>query len=342
MKKNVWALSALCTAFVLTSCGSKEKPQNDPIKVTTTTVTASTTVGDQSYVGVVEEESSAAVSFTSSGTLTRMCVSEGQHVSKGQLIAEIDKTQAQSLLNAAQATMKQAQDALDRMKQLHDSNSLPDMKWVEVQSKVDQAQASVDVAKKNLADCSVYAPISGVIGAGVKHIGETVLPSLSVCTILSINNVKVKVSIPEKEIASIQTSTPSNITIEAVGKTLQGGKIEKGVEADALSRTYDIKINLSNPGQEILPGMVCTVNLSTGKATAEPAEAIVVPVRCVQESADGKHFVWLAKNGQSHRQDVTLGETSGNDIVIASGLKKGDEIITEGYQKVSEGTQIIK
>lgn len=338
--KRPLLLSALAALLLLSSCGSsKDERKVAPVRVETEVANESLSLGNKTYVGVVEEESSVAVSFTGSGMLTRVYVSEGQRVSRGQMIASIDATQARNLLRNAEAQMRQANDALERMKVLHDNNALPEIKWVETQSQVEQARAQLDLARKNLADCSVSAPASGVIGSGVMSAGETVLPAMPVATILNINTVKVKASIPEKEIAAIRENTHTVISVEALGETFEGGRIEKGVEADAMTHTYDIRINVANRGQHLLPGMVCNVEIKQG--AGEQSHGVTVPITAVQQSADGDKFVWTVTSGKAHRKKVQLGEPTGNRISILSGIQSGDRIITEGFHRLSEGTEVV-
>ena len=331
---HLWQM--LLMAVCLVAC-SQEKVQQGtaPLKVTTESVADQPRETGTAYVGTVEESTSVAVSFTGMGMVKQICVGEGQRVRKDQLVAEMDKTQAQNTLAMAEASHKQATDALERMRQLHENKSLADMKWVEVQSKVEQAEASLSAARKMLEDCSIYAPIDGVVGKKWVSAGETALPSQPVLTILDIKTLKVKVSIPEKEISSIKPGTTSSISIEAIGdKPLEGGAIEKGVVADALTHTYDIRIALPNPEGDILPGMVAKVYLHA----SDSIQGMTLPVRSIQQSADGKHFVWVVKGDKAHRKDITMGKTMGNRIQILSGLDKNDHVITNGYQKVSEGT----
>lgn len=341
--KKVAFLSAVTLTLLASCSGSKEERKVAPVRVKTEVVGEAADVNGRTYVGEVEAESSTAVSFTGSGTVLRVLVDEGQRVSKGQLIAEMDATQARNALANCEAQMRQANDALARMKQLHDQNSLADMKWVETQSQVAQAQAQLDMAKKAVADCRVHAPVSGVVGKKMMNAGETALPSQPVCTILNINNVKVKVSVPEKEIAQFSATTPTEIRVEALGETFAGGRIEKGVQADPVSRTYDLRIRVENPGERLLAGMVCEVKVMGGSDTVAAnettGEVVMVPITAVQRSADGSMFVWKAEGGKAHRAKVTLGEASGNRMEVMSGLKKGEKVIVEGYQKLSEGTE---
>ncbi len=336
--KDLSLYLVLLMATLVASCSPKKTGKNiEAIPVTTETVSNMAMSTGTAYVGTVEEGTAVAVSFTGIGTVNRVYVSEGEKVRKGTLLAEMDMTQAQNALATAKATHKQATDALERMRQLHENKSLADMKWVEVQTRVEQAEAMLQAAEKALADCRIYAPMDGVVGRKMLNSGETALPTQPVVTIMDINNLKVKVSVPEREIAQIRDTTSSLITIEALGNhSIKGGKIEKGVKADALTRTYNIHINIRNIEGNILPGMVAKVELQN-KAELH---GMYLPIRSVQQAPDGHHFVWTVVDGKAHRSNVTLGETAGNCIAVLTGISAGDQVIVDGYQKVSEMTAV--
>ena len=192
MKKSIWILLAV---LLVCSCSEKkEQKVKAPIRVKTQLVSPGFVDKAQTYVGMIEEREATAVSFTGMGVVKRVFVREGQAVSRGQLVAEMDDTQARNLLSGAEAAMTQANDALQRYGMLHENGSLPEVQWVEIQSKVAQAKSQLEVAKKNLADCRLKAPVSGIIGRKQISAGETALPSQSVVSILDINTVKVKVA----------------------------------------------------------------------------------------------------------------------------------------------------
>ena len=335
MKKVLWML--LSVMLLGSSCqqqGGKSSTKA-PTRVKTQVVSPGMV-----YVGMVEEREATAVSFTGMGIIKRMLVNEGQAVSKGQLIAEMDDTQARNILTGAEAQMTQANDALARYKMLHDNGSLPEVKWVEIQSKVAQAKSQLEVARKNLADCRLVAPVSGIIGKKLISAGETALPSQAVVSILDISTVKVKVAVPEAEVGGINANTPTSIQVEAINGSYQGGQIEKGVQADALTHTYDIRINVANSDRKLLPGMVANVRFVSDGSQAIGTK--MVPVTAVQKKADGSLFVWtVAKDSTAHRTTVTIGQTQGNYICVVNGLNIGDRIAIEGYQKLSEGTKVV-
>lgn len=337
MKKSILMLLGV---MLISSCTSKkEQTAKAPTRVETEVVSTAMNANGQTYVGIIEECEATAVSFTGMGVVKRMLVNEGQAVSRGQLIAEMDDTQARNLLSGAEAQMTQANDALERYKMLHDNGSLPEVQWVEIQSKVAQAKSQLEVAKKNLADCRLVAPVSGIVGKRLVGAGETAMPSQAVVSILDISTVKVKVAIPETEISGIGANTSSTIKVEAANGSFSGGRIEKGVQADALTHTYDIRIRVANGQRKLLPGMVASVQFAH---LEKPSKDLSVPVTAVQKKADGTLFVWtVANDSTAHRTTVTTGETTGNRIVVATGINDGIRVITEGYQKLSEGTRVV-
>lgn len=339
MKRFVLGLLVVLTVG---SCSDQKKEQQKaPVRVKSHLVSPGYVDNALTYVGIVEEREGTAVSFTGMGVVKRVLVSEGQAVSRGQLIAEMDDTQARNLLSGAEAQMAQADDALKRYQMLHDNGSLPEVKWVEVQSMVVQAKSQLEVAKKNLSDCRLTAPVSGIIGKKLIQAGETALPSQAVVSILDVSSVKVKVSVPEAEVAGILSNTPTRIHVDAIGKDVSGGRIEKGVQADALTHTYDVRINVQNSDRQLLPGMVASVRFVAEGSQSFSSKS--VPVTAVQKRADGTLFIWAIddKDSTAHRVTVSVGDTRGNNIAITEGMNLGQRIVTEGYQKLSEGTKVV-
>jgi membrane fusion protein, multidrug efflux system len=338
LSKSIVALSAI-TFAAFTGCTSRYQPkENDsPTRVKIATVTESDAMSKLDYVGIIEEQSSTALSFSSMGTIEKIFVSEGDYVSEGKLLAKLDPTSAQSMLDAASATLKQAQDGYNRLKSVHDKGSLTEVQMVDIETKLQQAQSSYNLAKKNLDNCSLYSPVSGVVGKKMAEPGEYSVVGKAILTILDISSVRVKFSVPENEISLLKSNCRSVTTIAALGnKKCEGGRIERSVTASAVSHTYPVHINLLNPQKDLLPGMVCKVELTPG----DKVHSIVVPIGLIQTTADGQKFIWCEKEGKAIRTFVTTGTARGNGVEITSGLSVDDRLVTEGYQKISEDEKI--
>lgn len=331
-------LAALCSVFVLTGCKEKEtKHEVRPVKVKTMNVQLMPVNGGQSYSGTIEEESGTTLSFSAAGTIKSMLVDEGQTVKKGQLIAVIDDASLKSAHEATVASLSQAKDAYSRMKQLHEAGSLPDIKWIEVQTKLSQAEAAERISRKSLTDTRLYAPFGGYISRKEADAGQNVVPGMPVVKLVNIGSVKVKLSVPEDEIANIKVGKAVSISVPALGNSVFEGVItEKGVSADALSRAYDVKALVRNGDRKLLPGMVCEAYTDLSSA----GRAILLPAGIIQIDADNGTFVWTVAGGKAVKTAVSVGGNVGDNVIISGGLSAGSVVITEGQQKVSNGMKI--
>lgn len=338
MKKRLFTVSTILV-ILLTGCHEKEPAATSipPVKVKTMTVRQEQTVPTGSYSGTVEEENGTLLSFSTAGTVQQLYVHLGQRVKAGQLIAALEPTSLENSHKAAQATLMQAEDAYRRMKELHDKGSLPDIKWVEVQSRLEQARSMEQIAGKSLRDARLYAPFSGVIAEKSAEAGENVLPGTPVARLVTTAQLKVKIAVPEAEISSFSIGQEASVTVPALnGRSYTAKVVEKGIVAHPLSRSYDVKLRVEEADGSLLPGMVAEVCVSE----PDSSTLCVIPANIVQIDEQNREFVWVNHNGKAEKRHITCGGFSGNGVVISQGLKDGDRIIVEGQHKVCNGTDI--
>ena len=347
MKKVCFVAVAVCLSL-LASCGKKESKQEavEAVNVKEMTVGENSSPvmdGNYGYSGTVEEVSGSSLSFTTGGTIMQLKVKVGDRVSKGQLIASVDPTQVSHSYEMAHATRMQAEDAYRRMKQLHDKGSLPEIKWVEAQSQLQQAVSAESIAKKSLADCNLYAPFSGVVSEKFAEVGQNAAPGMPVVKLVTTKALNVKISVPESEMANIHVRQRARIQVQALdSKQYEGYVIEKGVIADPISRSYCVKIRVEGTDNDLLPGMVSQVSLAKIDASlsSNGGATILIPASLVQIADDNSRFVWIDEGGKAVRRSIILGEYRSNGVVVTSGLKSGDKVIVEGQQKVSTGVRV--
>ena len=306
-----------------------------PVKILVVNGSATTT--DRNYVGTAEESFAISLSFALTGTVELVAVSEGQRVGKGQLLAALNSGTAKNAYDVAQSTLRQAQDAYDRIKSLHEKGSVTDLQFVEVETGLEKARAMEAISRKNLEDTKLYAPFAGMIAKRSVEEGANVMPGVSLFKLVSIDEIDVKVPIPENEIGDVRTGQAAMITVPALGNREYRGVVHhKGVEANPVSRTYNVQIRLKNPQSELMPGMVCKAFLTQN----DTEQRIVIPNKSVQIAPDGKRFVWLCEENIAKRRFVTTGTLTDFGVTVESGLADGDRLITEGYNKVSEGMKV--
>lgn len=335
---KLWMLHVAMLCLVLSGCTANQKKdqKTDYVSVKTIKADANTHVVGKNYMGTIEEEDGANVSFGVVGTVVKVMVDEGQFVRKGQAMAEVDGQNVRNAHEISAATLNQAEDAYKRLKNLYDKGTLPEIKMVEMETALAKAKAAEAISRKSVDEIVLKAPFSGFVASSTVHVGASAVPGVTGFKLVKIDRVKVALSVPEKEIGKVNVGQKVSFTVSALGDQEFSGKIvSRGVTASAISHAYEVKAVVENHNHQLLPGMVCKVRLeNTGGDYS-----IVVPQQAIQISGQEK-FVWIVKDGKAHRQGVTTGDVINEGVVVETGLMSGDEIIVEGQNKVSEDVKV--
>jgi RND family efflux transporter MFP subunit len=343
-KKSQFKIWVSVVTIVLAGCTSGTKnentsPVNSPVKVNIQKLETGSGRIVASYIGTIEESVSIPLSFLTTGTVDKVFVDEGQSVSKGQLLAVLNSADYKNVYQASRAKYEQAQDAYNRLESVYKSGSLPEIKFVEVKSNLEQARSMASISEKSLNDCKLYAPTSGVIGRRMIEPGVSAIPGNPVFELVKIEKVYVKIPVPEKEISAMQKGQDVKIRVAALGNIPFEGKItEIGVLSNPLSHTYMVKAEIKNQENLLKPGMVC----ETIVVNPELDNRMIIPLKAVQIESDGKKFVYVAIPGanKAAKKSVETGSLVSNGIVIKEGLSAGDLLIVDGYQKISNHSSI--
>ena len=338
------SILTIMALMALNGCKNHDKETvTPPAKVEVKVMGDNTQGGDgRLFSGTTESAESSTVSFSVPGTATRSYVNVGDKVSKGQLLARIKDQSLVNTNNIAQAELEEARDAYRRLKKLHDANALPDIKWVEVQSKLKQAENAAALAGRAVGDASLYSPITGYVSEKMMDDGQTVIAAQPVMRIVNLNDMRIAISVPEQEISNFNDGCAASITVGGVDSMrLQGRLVQKAVVADPLTRSYTVKFSIPNPDDKILPGMIGTVAVNGCSADSIhfQTSSFVLPSQSVLLDSDSRQFVWVVKNGKAMRRFITSDQFT-HDGVMVNGLSRGDSVIVAGMQKVSTGTEV--
>lgn len=312
--------------------------ENKAVKIRSAMVKSLSGTQPLSYSGTIIPFQSIPVTFQTSGTVQTVLVDEGTTVRKGQILATLDKTDSQNMYNVTEAQYQQALDAYNRLKEVHDKGSLAEIKWVEMESNLKQAESSMKLAKNNLSKTILTAPESGIIGKRNIEPGMSSIGITAPFEVVKIDRIYVRLSVPENEIARIKSGMTAKFVVSAIGDDQYTGQVSiVGVVADQFSRTYEVKVLADNPGNIIKPGMICDLTLES-----EQSSTNVVDYRAVTHDTQGT-FVYKLDASRSSviKQTVKTGRISHEGIEILSGLQPGDEVVCEGIEKVSNNSKIV-
>jgi RND family efflux transporter MFP subunit len=329
---------AAMVLVVLCSCSEKKQAAAEQtVRVKVQQIQSEAVNGEQGFSGTIEESSGTSLSFAVSGTIKKIYINAGQTVGAGQLIAELDPTTLQNAYTIAKTSLEQAQDTYNRMKELHDAGSLPEMQWITIENQLKSAQASEAMSRKSLHDTKLYAPYSGYIASKDGEIGQNTIPGSPIVKLVNIGSVKVKISVPENEVQRIAKGSSMRITVPALGNRQFSGIVtERGVSADSRSRTYEVKATVQNPGNQLLPGMICQAFTNYMQGST----GVFVPANLVQLDGDNKTFVWVVNGGKALKREITISNETAQGVQVSGGLSAGDQLIVAGQQKVSNGMKV--
>lgn len=338
--KIIIPLVFVSAVYFFHGCTDQAKnPNNQVIEVETAQVKSIDGNEVLAYSGTVEESETIPLSFSVVGSVSKVLVSEGDFVRKGELLAELNDETYKNAYEMSLASQKQAEDAYNRLLPMYKNGNLPEIKLVEVETGLQQAKSATLIAKKNVDDCKLYSPVDGFVGKRSIEPGMSAVPNLTSITIIKIEKVFAKVPVSENEISSVKIGNKANIKIGALNYSEFVGTVEEiGVIADPIAHTYKIKIGIVNKNHQIKPGMICNVTLYKNKV--DKAAGLFVPSRAVLVDDQGKNFVYVVDKNKAFRKYVKTGKLLSDGIEITEGLNDGEQIVVAGQQKLVEGSLV--
>ena len=335
MKKLMW----VCLALIAVSCadrGNRKVIEKEPINVGVLTVTPMSSQYYNVYVGEINASGSAVISTNHSGILESINVQQGTHVNRGDVLAEVISKNVQASYDISHASLRQAEDGYERVKKVHESGTVPDVKLVEIETQLEKARAAAKSAEESLEECRIKAPFNGTVSEVFVEQGIQVNPGTAILKLVDLTTIEVSIPVPEGEIGRIKIGQKALIDVPALNITGIEAHVElKGVTAASPSHTYRCTLVPEKKQTNLYPGMVCKVRLSEVTESLR----IRIPASAVEMDSNGR-FVWVVNDGVVGRKYVTVDGYQEQGVIISSGLEPGDKVIVKGSAKVSTGMKV--
>lgn len=355
----------VAVALTLAACGGKGSqgmPKFGDNEFAVRTVGTQNTDLQTTYPATIRGIQDVEVRPKISGFITKVYIHEGETVSAGQTLFQIDSEtyqaavrQAQAAVNTAQASAKTAQLTYENNKKLYDQKIIGQYEltsslnsYTTAQANVAQAQAQLASARETLAWCTVKAPSAGVVGSLPYKVGALVSASDALTTVSNISTMEVFFSMSESQILALSKTAGSaaaaisempTVKLQLADGTIynQPGRVVKmsGV-IDATTGAYSLIAHFPNPNKILKSGGSGTIIVPK-----VDNNAIVIPQEATSEVQD-KIFVYVVgKDNKVKYTEIKVNpQNDGKNYIVTEGLHAGDRIVSKGIAKLSEGMQI--
>lgn len=302
--------------------------------------------------GSLEAISDVRVSAQVSGPVVEVLKDLGERCEAGEVVLRIDPEtyrltaeQARAALVAAKASYDYNESEQGRMKTLYKNGDLSksafdkfELQFRQSESEFYRAQATRDLAEKNLKDAQVSCPFAGVIAERLVGLGQMVSIGTPLFNLVDLSEVKLTLGASEHDIASIQPGAPAFVTVDALpGRTFAGKVRQVGSKAIGLSRAFPVEVRITNEDGQLRAGMVARVTIEKEQRKA----ALLIPFDLIQFDAEGATArVFIARNGKASEKILRLGPKTGARVIVEEGLAPGDLLIVTGARGLAEGSPV--
>lgn len=308
--------------------------------------------------GTIEPVTSVTVGTQVSGIVSHLYVDYNSEVKKGQVIAELDKTNLTSSLKTAQANKQSVLSNLnyqkanyERYKTLYDKGLISaseyeaaQLSYQQAREQLAQAQEEVQRAQTNLGYATITSPIDGIVLSKAVEEGQTVAASFSTPELFTIaqdlTNMQVVADVDEADIGGVREGCRVTFTVDAYPNDVFSGEVTQ-VRQEATNTnnvvTYEVVISAPNAELKLKPGLTANVTIFT----SELHDVLTVPTKALRytpekETVGGrnivpsqaKHKVWVLEGNSVKAIAVEIGQSDGSNTQIISGLTEGQEIIS--------------
>lgn len=363
------ALALGAVAVLLLGACEEDQPAPAPIpSVRVEIVEPAPPTGAVSYTANIAADTQVNVSFQVGGTVQSLMqvpdgggtrkIQAGDRVAPGDVLATVDPSDYNDSLQSAQASLSSAQASLaaakanwERTQALYETQSATATDYDNARQQYDSAAAQVQSAQANLASAQtnlartdLTAPMAGVVLEVDVEVGTLVSPQTQGFVLADTSKVKAQFGVPDSMLGAVRIGDPLSVTVASIpGETFDGVVTSVAPSADSSTRLFQVEVTLPNADGRLLVGMIASLSL---RQDAGQTPTATVPVDAlVRSQTDPQGYaVYVVDKGQdgdiARLRDVTIGQVTGNQIAITSGLEAGDSVIVVGTNTVADGAAV--
>lgn len=358
---TILILALFTTVFIAACSGNKTEPQatgDATVLVETATPHGESSTGMIEASGQVEASHSVNISTRVMGYITKMQVKTGDHVSAGQMLFTVSsndisakKAQTEAMIVQAEASLRSAQKDVDRFTALYKQQSASAKELDNVTLQFQSAKAGVEAAKQmrnevsaQLAYTNVTAPFSGIVTQKLADAGSMANPGMPILTIEQTGSLQVSASVAENEIAFVKTGDDAVISVESAGKNFTGKVMQVNPSSQFTGGQYIVKISVpASDSKQLYTGMFVHIQiLLKGKSVGskKKSDAVMIPLKAIVNRDQLTGVYTISSQNTALLRWVRLGNTTGNQVEVLSGLANNETFILSAEGRMYNGAPV--
>ncbi|WP_183573328.1 efflux RND transporter periplasmic adaptor subunit [Mucilaginibacter sp. X5P1] len=284
--------------------------------------------------GKIDAQDNVTAYPQASAVITALYVKAGDHVSKGEVLAQLDNSVLQQNVAQAQSQLNLSNILYQRQKNLWDQKIGTEVQYLQAQTNLQTAQKQVASLKQQADLYRIVSPINGVVDQMDLKLGQVAAPGSTGIRVINAEVLKVKADVPESYSSSVNQGDSVKVLFPDVNDSLATRVTFAAKVIDPSSRSFGIEIKLPH-NKEYRPNMTAVLQI----ANYSNHNTIAVPINAIQRSDEGD-YVYVNENGYARRKPITEGKTSNGFTEVKSGLSSGDQLITEGASEIGDGDKV--
>ncbi|HEY5610671.1 MAG TPA: efflux RND transporter periplasmic adaptor subunit [Thermoanaerobaculia bacterium] len=348
MKKRMLLMLSIVIAFIavigtakylqIRAAMSHGAFQPPPEAVTTVIAKQETWGATLAAIGTATAINGVTVSADAPGIVARIHFDSGRAVQKGDVLVQLDSSQEQAQLAAAQAQLELARLSLQRKAGLLQKAVIPQAMYDEVAAELKQAEARVGEIRAAIERKTIRAPFSGVLGLRQINLGQYLSGGSPIVPLQALRPIYVNFSVPQQEVGWLRVGAPVEVTSDGFQDVETGRVSAINSIVDEATRNIQVQATFDNRSGKLRPGMFVEAHLARGSSTA----VIPLPVSAISYAPFGDSVFVVEEmkgpDGKAYtgvrQQFVKLGGARGDQVAVMSGVKPGEEIVTSGVFKL--------
>jgi membrane fusion protein, multidrug efflux system len=334
------AATLAAVACVLGACAkdpaaSADAATETPTAVVTQRVKLQPLVDKIEALGTATANESVEIRPRIASLIEDIAFREGQKVRKGDLLIQLEDDETVAGLAVAEASLSESRSLYNRSKSLADTKAISasNLEQLLAQVKVDEAQ--VEAAKARVENTAIRAPFAGRIGLRRVSPGSFVDTTTVITTLDDVSQIKLDFSVPETflTVLSVGMSISAHSPVYP-GRVFSGSVASIDTRLDPVTRAVQVRAILPNPDEALKPGMFLSVDLQR-----DQGEVLMAPEQAIVPEGD-MQYVFVVNDGVAEKRSVELGRRIPGFVAIENGLAAGEAVITEGTNKVRDGSRV--